>query len=490
MPAGEAGYGGNREVAVRADIKRWRWLFRRRVTHTPGDPVDPPDEQHAAKALEFALEAAERAVQWGALTADATAIALTVLAAYDVPAEVDVTWTSVTGSYQPPGRVRPITGFRSVRRRKTNYMLLTALTRLMDRVGARELSLEQARNELERTESRFHPYRGWVIGLGEAITGAGMAAVLGGRVMEIALAGIACALLYVVQALLSRTQLSSFFIQAIGAAVPTSIAVLVMYARYHEVSLLYEVSPSLIVSAGIVSLLAGVGFVAAARDALDGNLLTSNARWLEAVIQTSGIVVGVVATLWLALALGVPGSITATGSYASPSLGLVIWAGLICIGIALGSQTATRDLPWVALLGATGYAVFMVTNAGFGNQAAAVGVGSFVVGFFAQVITGRRRIPLVALVTLGTVTMVPGQALFRGLFALLGGMADPPSFEASLNLVTALTVAIAIAAGSTFGSQLARPLGLPTASLFRGATIRSFGRTRRSLVGTEYSNDS
>lgn len=46
-------------------------------------------------------------------------------------------------------------------------------------------------------------------------------------------------------------------------------------------------------------------------------------------------------------------------------------------------------------------------------------------------------------------------------------------------------VALSLAAGSTFGAQLARPLGLPTAKWFRLAELRTLRRSRRSTLDTE-----
>src|SRR5690606_8696108 len=105
------------------------------------------------------------------------------------------------------------------------------------------------------------PYRTWVVCLGAGLSGAGVAAILGGRAPEMMLAGIANMLLYLVKIPLLRTQLSVFFIQAIAAAVPTTIALAVMELRSRPDGWLYPlvetVSPSLIVAAGIVALLAG-----------------------------------------------------------------------------------------------------------------------------------------------------------------------------------------------------------------------------------------
>ncbi len=449
-------------------------------------PPSSVDARYAAAVVDLALRVAELAVQTGALTSDATAFALTVTSAYGLEVDVDVTWTSVTISYHRRGRAEPITGFRGVRQRVTDYTQLTRLLRLIDEIGNRELELDEARRRLETLRQEGRPYRGWVIAFGQALTGGGVAALLGGHMTEILLAALANALLYVVQYVLSRTALSVFFIQAFGAAVPTAMAVAVMQARVDGVDWLANVSPSLIVASGIVSLLAGIGFVGAARDAMDGNLITAGARTFDAVLQTAGIVLGVVITLWAGLALGVEGYLTPTTTgYAIPSATQIIWASLIAVGVAFSFQVSLSVLPYCAGLAAIGFATYLAILPVIGNWPGAAAVGAVVVGFLAQFIVGRFRVPLIALVTTGIVAMVPGLALYRGLYRAIESFDEPLSVQAQTNLGEATMVALALAAGSTFGAQIARPVGLPTAKLFRLAAQSTAMRSRRRVPGTE-----
>lgn len=426
------------------------------------------------------------AIQNGAVTSDAISFALTITSAYGLTADVDVTWTSITISYHRRGRAEPITGFRGVRQRNQDYTQLTQLLRLIDDIGTGKLALEAARYRLDALRTNAQPYRAWVVTLGQALTGLGVAAILGGRPFEMLLAGVANALMYLLQLTLSRTQLSVFFTQAFGAAVPTAMAVWIMHVRAGNSTIFALVSPSLVVAAGIITALAGIGVVGAARDAMDGNLITAGARTFDAVLQTAGIIVGVAITLWLGLALGVEGYIAPTGGYAAPSAMQVVWASLIAVGLAFGFQLGLEAMPWVALLGAGGFAVYQWTLPIVGNWPAAAGLGALVVGFFAQFIVGRFRFPLIALVTAGIVTLMPGSALYRGLYEVIQTVDEPISVQAQINIGNAVLVALALAAGSTFGAQIARPVGLPTAKLFRVAekrALRRSGRTTTSIEG-------
>ncbi len=460
-------------------------VFREPRRSMKSVPVSDVDPRYAAAVVDLALKAAEMAIQTGAVTSDAISYALTVTSAYELTADVDVTWTSITISYHRRGRAEPITGFRGVRQRTQNYTQLTQLLRLIDDIGSGQLELDVARDKLEALRTNAQPYRAWVVTLGQALTGIGVAAILGGRPFEMVLAGVGNALMYLLQLALSRTRLSVFFTQAFGAAVPTALAVWIMHVRAGGSSIFYNVSPSLVVAAGIITALAGIGVVGAARDAMDGNLITAGARTFDAVLQTAGIIVGVVITLWLGIALGVEGYIAPTGGYAAPSALQVLWASLIAVGLAFGFQLGLSALPWVAILGAAGFATYQWALPLVGNWPAAAGLGALVVGFMAQFIVGRFRIPLIALVTAGIVTLMPGSALYRGLYELMQAVDEPISVQAQINIGNAVMVALALAAGSTFGAQIARPFGLPTARLFRVAELRALGRSGRTTSSTE-----
>lgn len=439
---------------------------------------------HAAAVVDLALRAAELGVQAGALTSEATAFALTVGSAYGLEIDVDVTWTSITISYHHRGKAEPITGFRSVRQRAIDYTQLAELGELIDDVALGNLGVDAARERLDVIRHETRPYRTWVVCLGAGLSGAGVAAILGGRAPEMMLAGIANMLLYLVKIPLLRTQLSVFFIQAIAAAVPTTIALAVMELRSRPDGWLYPlvetVSPSLIVAAGIVALLAGTGIVAAARDALDGNLLTASAGTFDAVIQTGGIVVGVVMALWVGFSMGVEGYIVPTSGWASPSPWQMVWAAMLAVGLGFSFQMGLRAMPVVAVLAAFGYAANMYSQPLFGSWVASIALGAFVVGFTAQLSAERWRVPVIALVTCGTVSMMPGSMLYRGIFETVINLDGPLSVQAQITLTQTVLVGVALAAGSALGGQVARPLSLPSNWIRRKAALSAIWRPRRS----------
>ena len=114
-----------------------------------------------------------------------------------------------------------------------------------------------------------------------------------------------------------------------------------------------DVEPSLVVTASIVMLLAGIGFVGATQDALSGFPLTAGARSLEAMLATAGIIAGVTGGFDLADALGLDLGRLDPGVYdaASPAL-LTAGAALASAAFAFSSYAPLRTLAPVALVGA------------------------------------------------------------------------------------------------------------------------------------------
>ena len=127
---------------------------------------------------------------------------------------------------------------------------------------------------------------------------AGVAVQLGGTPGVAAVAVVAAVTIDRLQYRLTRRRLPFFYRQLAGGAVATLLA-----AAANAAGIAGDVS--LIVTANIVMLLAGIGFMGAIQDALSGFYITGGARILEAMLATAGIIAGVSAGLTLAASLGV-----------------------------------------------------------------------------------------------------------------------------------------------------------------------------------------
>ncbi|MDO4784720.1 MAG: threonine/serine exporter family protein [Propionibacteriaceae bacterium] len=446
---------------------RWQaqhdWVNRidRATRHRPdADPstgTHPIDAKTASAVVDLALRVSELALRCGASAADVTAFALTVAEAYRLPIDVDVTWTSITISYHRSGTSEPITGFRSVRERSNDYQMLARLALFVDAVAAGKIPLASAQEKFSVLKVSGRPYRGWVVAVANGVLSGGVAAMLGGGSQEIGLAAFSMVLVFLAQSAFVKLGVAAFYQQIVGAAVPTAIGLGVMQFR-EEVAWLNGVSSSIIVAAGMVGLLAGLGVVTAARDALEGSFITSAARTYDSIMSTGGIVVGVVVTLWAGVRLGVQGTISPTAGVVEPALWQAVVAGACSVAFAVICHVSPRSLLGCGLLGTIGYGSYLAVSPSFAYYPAAAAFGALAVGAGAQLVAWRWRVPVLALITTGIVALMPGMMLYRGLYYVINSGAP---MVATQLLLDAILTGVGLAAGSMLGSQLVRPLVVP-----------------------------
>jgi uncharacterized membrane protein YjjB (DUF3815 family) len=93
-----------------------------------------------------------------------------------------------------------------------------------------------------------------------------------------------------------------------------------------------------------------------------------------------------------------------------------------------------------------------------GGPAASSACAAAVVGLLAQVVSERLRVPSLAITTAGIVPLLPGLAVYRGLFQLVDP--DPMSGLATglTTLFGAAGVGMGLAIGVSLGTYAGRPL--------------------------------
>ena len=406
------------------------------------------DDLTAHAALGLALRIGESMLAVGASAADVTATVLRVAAAHGLTScQIDITHTSITLSYDRENAV-PLTAMRIVRTSRTDYTRLQGINDLARAVGAGALDVEEAHRRLDHVVSAPATYRRTVDALGWAGVAGSVAFLLGGGWLEAIIAALTTALIEQVLRVLNRRSLPSFFQQAAGAALATGVAVLLLAWDV-------DVRSSLVVAAGIVVLLAGLSLVGAAQDAISGFPVTAAARAFEVVTLTTGIVVGIAAVLDAARRAGIPLDVVDTGLSTVPFV-----VGLAAsTGIAAGWSVACHARPRAVVLAAGAGALAWTTSWAAGGVGAgpalASGVAAVVLGFGGELLTDRLRIPPQLVAVCGIVPLLPGLAIYRGLFAIV----VEADIEGGLGaLVGAAAIGLALAAGVTLGEYLGRPI--------------------------------
>jgi uncharacterized membrane protein YjjB (DUF3815 family) len=276
--------------------------------------------------------------------------------------------------------------------------------------------------------------------------GAGIGLLVGGPWLVGLIAAVASMAVDVIQRQLSLRRFPGFYQQVAGGLFATLIAVGTAAAGVH-------VSPSLVVTAGIIMLLAGINFMGAIQDALTGFPLTAGARILEAVLATAGVIAGVSGGLTLGHVLGVDlGRLEPGATSLSDIPVMTLGAAVAAAAFAFASYAPLRSLAPIALVAATGEATFFVVfDRGLG-VAWASATAAVLIGAVSYSVAGRVRVPPLVVVVPAIVPLLPGLSIYRGLSLLAGGE------DGIVSIINAAAIAIALAAGVIFGEYLAQPL--------------------------------
>ncbi len=425
----------------------------------------PVDAATARSALGLALRIGESMMAVGASAADVTAMVLRVAAAYGLTdCQVDATFTSLTISYDPDD-VPPLVLMRIVRPRGLDYTRLQGITDLAAAVMAERLDLSDAHRRLDDVLSAPHPFRRPIHALGWSGVAGCVAFLLGGGWLVAVVAAISTAAIEQLIRVLDRRGLPAFFQQVAGAALATGAAVLLVVAEV-------DVRTSLVVAAGIVVLLAGLSFVGAAEDAISGFPVTAAARAFEVLTLTTGIVVGIAAVLDLARRAQVPLRVLDPSTFTVPfAVSLVAAAGMAGFW-AVASHARLLAVGVATVAGALAWTTWSVAAEFGAGAAVASAAAAVVVGFCGEALTDRLRIPPLLVAVCGIVPLLPGLAIYRGLFAVVVESDVPAGVNA---LVGAAAIGLALAAGVVLGRFFGRPVG--------GSLDRFDRRVRRRPAG-------
>jgi uncharacterized membrane protein YjjP (DUF1212 family) len=407
------------------------------------------DELTAHAALGLALRIGESMLALGASAADVTATVLRAAAAYGlVSCQVDVTFTSLTVSYDRQNAV-PLTAMRIVRTRGMDYTRLQGITDVARAVGSGGLEIEEAHRRLDRVLSAPPTYRRVVEALGWSGVAGSLGFLLGGGWLVALIAALTTASVERLMRMLDRRGLPLFFQQVAGAALATGVAVLL-------VAWDVDVNSSLVVAAGIVVLLAGLSLVGAAEDAISGFPVTAAARAFEVVTLTAGIVVGIAGVLDLAQRAQLPLEVVDASASTVPfAVGLAASTGIAGFW-ALASHARPRAVGLAATAGALAWTTFWAASGLGSGPAVASAVAAVVIGLCGELVTERLRIPPLLVAVCGIVPLLPGLAVYEGLFAIVVGADIQGGSQA---LVGALAIGLALAAGVALGEHLGRALG-------------------------------
>lgn len=406
------------------------------------------DQRETHKVLDLALRIGEILLSSGAGAADVTATMLAITSHLGLrAADIDVTFTLLRMSYQEDPDEMPVLVSRSIHQRDIDYEDLTSTHHLVRDILGDHIDLTEARARVARINARGHRLPRWAKVLGSGAVGGGIALILGGGVVLTPTAVVAGMGVDLLTDWLNRQEWPMFYRQIAGGAFATVLALLV--AVVHKGS-----DISLVITASIVLLLSGIGFMGAIQDALSGFYLTAGARIIEALLATAGLIAGVSAGLALAGPLGIELSVVQPGesSYAAPPF-VLIGAVIAATAFAFTCYAPGRSLIAVAVATMLGQLVYLLLLDPGHSSPWAAGSAAVVIGLVSYTIAGRFGVPPFVVVVPAVVPMLPGLEIYRGLTYLQQG-----SSLGVVQLTAAAATTIALAAGVILGEYIAQPV--------------------------------
>ncbi len=414
--------------------------------------MGPMAEDRTVNAtMDLCLRIGEMLLSSGAGAADVTATMQSVARHLGLRNPViDVTFTSLSMGFTGAADEPPVALFRQVVQRDIDYEDLSRVDQLVRDILSDEVDLTDARATIARISSSGHHRRRWLVTAGYGVMCAGVALMLGGNGAVMAVAAVAAICIDRLQLRMGRRRLPNFYQQVAGAAVATLLAVA---AASFDIG----IDPSQAITANIIMLLSGIGFMGALQDCLSGYYVTGSARMTEALLATAGIIAGVSGGLAVADVAGVSiGRIDPGGADLITVSVMALGAAICAAAFAFSAYAPKRVLAPIALIAGSAMAISQVIETSGLGRTWSVAMAAFFIGLVSYAVSGWVSVPPLVVVVSAIVPMLPGLSIYRGLSLL--GEAGAQTAAGILAIVTAASVAIALASGVILGEYVAQPL--------------------------------
>ncbi|MGK5534192.1 threonine/serine ThrE exporter family protein [Streptomyces sp. URMC 129] len=432
---------------------------------TPEPPSRGEDPASAVpRVLDLTLRIGELLLAGGEGAEDVEAAMFGVAHAYGLArCEATVTFTLISITHQPSLVDPPVSLSRTVRRRGTDYTRLTAVFQLVDDISRGETTLEDAYGRLATIRRNRHPYPTWQLTIASGLLAGAASTLVGGNWQVFVLAAIGAMVGDRLAWLAAGRGLPEFYQFVAAAMAPALVGV--GWAAAHA-SGADERQAAAMITGGLFALIPGRALVAGVQDGLTGYYLTASARLLEVVYLSVGIVVGVIAVLYFGEISGVRLDPDVVERATRPGIQLAA-ALLLSLTFCVLLQQPRRTVLPATLNGGVAWLIYGALHDTAGlSPFAATAVGAGMVGLFGQLLSRYRFTSSLPYVTAAIGPLLPGGAVYLGLLGFAQGSVD----TGSENLLTAVTLALAIAIGVNLGSETARLfIKLPPATPRRGA---------------------
>ncbi|OFS21915.1 threonine/serine exporter ThrE family protein [Corynebacterium sp. HMSC04H06] len=427
---------------------------------SPLAPIDLTDPAQVTGVMEIAARIGDLLICSGTSNSDTRAQVYLAAASYGLHyCHVGIVLNTITihTNIGTGSDRRPVTVFRVASGLDVNFSRLAAVDRLIRSIHSGATPPAMAEKMLDDIEAMKPPRSVRSSLLGWGVMGGTFSVMLGGDIFVGVVSFFVALLIMSVNAWLGRFRLPPFYQNMVGgfiAVVPAAF----FYRVASSIGLTF--SPSQVIGMGIVVLVAGLTLVQCLVDGITKAPVTSSARFFEALLSTGAIIAGVGVGIQFVDYIGFtlpPLATIAPPVYHEIPL-LILCGGVGSAGFAWACYASWSETIISGLTAAAGMFFYYFVIIPFGvSTVIASGISAVAVGLAGGLMARRFLIPPLVTMICGYTPMLPGLTLYRGMYAAL----NEQMITGMTNLVTALAIAGALAAGVVFGERGARRLRRP-----------------------------
>ncbi|MCE1177780.1 MAG: threonine/serine exporter family protein [Micrococcales bacterium] len=444
-----------------------RDLLRHTPYRNPHARSEARDEQAAREALDLSLRVGELMFRCGAGAPQVEASVIAVAESAGLHRlELDITNQSLVAQCSTDAG-RRITLVRVVRSSRRDFARLTAVHDFVDSLVAGGYEPEAARRQLREITRAPRVWPKWGETAALSVMAGAVAALLGGGAFSIALAILAAVIVLVTGDRLSA-RFPEFYLNAVGGAIAVFVAWLGLWAGSSGQVGFTDADFAYVVAGGIVVLLPGRTMVSAFEDVLNGFPITGSGRMFAVFMGVAGIIIGVGGGLTASLMLTelshlslTPPDVLELRAMNAPVVPALIGSFITGLVGSIALQSRRRLILPSAGLALTAMVVLLVAGKIGLGIITGTGLAGVVIGMAGRIIALRLGAPAMVLIHPATFTLLPGLAIFRGLYDMaVNGRADSGALSVQTGITTllgAMATLLAIAAGVTLGEILAAP---------------------------------
>ncbi len=422
------------------------------IVLAPRKPIDLRDETAITEVLDLAAKIGSALLDAGTGAIDTRHQVEFVAGIYGLEdVDVDVTFNTVLICARRGRTLPPVTASRTVYYRSLDFTRLAQIDRLVRKIRRTSIAPVTAHAIVDEIIAAPHPYPRWVSTIAWGLMALGVGIYLGGTWVVWLTAFATTVPVIVVNRQLNRIGTPPFFQQMTGGFL-AGLPAAVLYPILKGTNIGFF--PPQIIAAGIIVLLSGLTLVGAVQDAITGAPITATARVTEVLVMTAGIMVGVALSIRFVELFDahLPPLTTASPFAPADVPSRIIGGGIAAFAFALASYAERRALPAAFIAGALGSGVtaaLFLTDLG---PIFSYAVAATLVGLAGGLAARRSLTPPLVIAVAGITPLLPGLTIYRGMYGLMSGGGSAGGRE----MVAALAIGCALAAGVTLGEFIAR----------------------------------